>query len=442
MEITYHMAWERDRISYGDNCDATKVSYGTLLGSDSLTCQYGCSGSISSLQYMCTEFSINDDWSFGSRVISYDFSTTASGNIITIGFTGNAWLGFAKWNVSTTFNLRPRYDTGQVNSSPRAITLPIHRVQEGCYHTIPLAVSDPDGDVIRCRWAVGKECESVCSAIPGAVLNSNTCTITYQANSGTGYKAVAVMVEDFIPESSQPLSSVAFQFLVLVVSSNQSCYKPFFASPTPSSGSRITIPPGGTFTTQLEADSGSGIRFSTTEMQIAGPVGLRKGGLRNVHDDNYDVSITWTPQVDQIDIAHHFCFAAINSEGIGSEQSCILLVPQCYTLHPIPFASKLSVYLHNVSLYIEFNATVLPSLMSAQVTFVELNSDRAVYTIGFSTSEVTFNNSTHMTIRPKYMFTDGSTYYIQFPFSCNHIKLTDKTLWTFEVTGKLFAHIC
>ena len=242
MEITYQLAWKRNHRVHGGYCDANKIRDGVLVGDNQLKCQYGRSGTISSLQYICTEFSIDDNWSFGSRVISHDFSS--SGSFVTIGFAGAAWLGFGSWNVSTTFNLTPRSDNGQINSSPRAITIPILRLQSGCHHTIPITVSDPDGDAVRCRWAVGNECKSVCNAIPGAVLNSATCTITYYANNGTGYKAVAVMVEDFIPGSSHPLSSVAVQFLVLVVSSSQLCsQKPKFISPAPSSGSCVSIPP-------------------------------------------------------------------------------------------------------------------------------------------------------------------------------------------------------
>jgi len=209
------------------------------------------------MTFYCTEFSNTDNWSFGSRSLTYAFPK----GIITIGTASGGWIApFGSWNISTTFSLTPRSDTGQINSPPLAFTLPTLRLQSGCYHTIPMAVSDPDGDVVRCRWAVGNECKSVCNAIPGAVLNSATCTITYQANNGTGYKAVAVMVEDFIPGSSLPLSSVAFQFLVLVVSSSKSCSgKPTFQSPTPSSGSYITISPGGTYTATIRADSGSGI---------------------------------------------------------------------------------------------------------------------------------------------------------------------------------------
>ena len=35
-----------------------------------------------------------------------------------------------------------------------------------------LTVEDPDGDIVRCRWAVGiAECYAVCNAFPNATLD-------------------------------------------------------------------------------------------------------------------------------------------------------------------------------------------------------------------------------------------------------------------------------
>ena len=79
----------------------------------------------------------------------------------------------------------------------------------GYHYNISLAVTDLDNDNVQCRWANGTECSSVCNSIPGAVLDPNSCTIRYHANNGTGLKAVAIMIEDFLPFSTIPLSSIA-----------------------------------------------------------------------------------------------------------------------------------------------------------------------------------------------------------------------------------------
>ena len=199
-----------------------------MSGRDTIECQYSCSGTIiSPISYVCTYFSAEDDWSFGECHKSYTFNYMSDQYTITIGTTGNNWIKeiiYGSWNVSTTFSLTTRADTGKINSSPRVLPTPPLRLQHGCNYSIPLAISDPDNDTVQCRWAVGTECASICNKFPGAILDSATCTITYIANYGTGLVAAAVMVEDYYPGSPyRPLSSVALQFLILVYSSSQPC---------------------------------------------------------------------------------------------------------------------------------------------------------------------------------------------------------------------------
>jgi len=212
MEISYHVSWRRNSLA-GGSCF---VNDGLLLnGEGNMVCQYGCSGTITRMSYICTDFSIDENWSFEECHLTYNFTGPVEGTIA-IGFTGRCWISplGCSWNIST-FSLNIRNDTGQINSSSRAITTPVLHLQQGCNHTIPLAVSDPDGDIIRCRWTVGRECTGVCNttAFLGAVLDSDTCTIHYEANKGARYWTAAVMIEDFIPGSLRPLSSVAFSFL-------------------------------------------------------------------------------------------------------------------------------------------------------------------------------------------------------------------------------------
>ena len=227
MEISYQISYRRSRS--GHVCTSTNVINGHLFsGGNKIDCQYSCSGNIiSPISYICTYFSIEDDWSFGEYHKMYNFIGVSDENTVTIGTYSNSWIskvGGGNWNVSTTFSLVTRADTGQINSSPQVLSTPPLRLQQGCSYTIPLAVSDPDNDTVKCRWAVGEECRDICNKFPGASLDSASCTITYAANYGTGIKVVAVMIEDYAPGSPhRPLSSVALQFLVLVYNSSQPC---------------------------------------------------------------------------------------------------------------------------------------------------------------------------------------------------------------------------
>jgi len=227
MEIFYQISWRRDHYRHG--CDSIKVANGYLQkGEVALSCQYGCSDTIiSPMSYVCTFFSIEDNWLLGEHNVTHIFNHVSDENTVTIGTIDMSWnraVGGGKWNISTTFSLVPRADTGNINSSPQVSPIILLRLQQGCDYTISLPVSDPDNDTIRCRWAVGSECSSICNKFPGAVLDSFSCTITYTANKGTGLKAVAIMMEDYAPGLPyRPLSSVALQFLVLVFNSTQSC---------------------------------------------------------------------------------------------------------------------------------------------------------------------------------------------------------------------------
>ena len=225
MQISYQISWRSS--ASGHRCYSSDVANSSLFnGEGSITCQYGCSGAIiSPISYVCTYYSSVDDWTFGEHHTTYNFNNTWD-DIITVGTASSAWISAVggSWNISTTFSLTKRNDTGRINSSPRVLpTLPL-RLQSGCTYTIPLPVSDPDNDTVRCRWAVGSECSGICNKFTGAVLDTNTCTITYTARYGTGTYAVAIMIEDYAPGSPhRPLSSVALQFLVLVYYSSQSC---------------------------------------------------------------------------------------------------------------------------------------------------------------------------------------------------------------------------
>ena len=227
MEISYQISWRRG--ASGHDCNSTHVANSLLIsGEDKIECQYSCSGTIiSPISYVCTYFSVEDNWSFGENHQTYLFNSVSDENTVTIGTVNSAWINEAgsTWNISTTFSLVTRADTGKINSSPRVVPTPPLRLQQGCGYTIPLPISDPDNDTVRCRWAVGRECSSICNKFPGAVLDSASCTITYTANYGTGIKVVAIMIEDFVPGTSphRPLSSVALQFLILVHHSSQPC---------------------------------------------------------------------------------------------------------------------------------------------------------------------------------------------------------------------------
>ena len=451
MEISYHVSWRR--TSGGHYCDSGTIARHNINTEGNLQCQYGCSGTISPMSYMCTSFSAQENWSFGGFQLVHDFSLAAAGRTITIGFTGNAWIApiSSNWNISTTFSLTVRNDTGRINSTPRAITAPVIRLQAGCNHTIALAVSDPDDDIVRCRWAVGRECGSICylqGAFPGAMLYNDTCIIYYEATRGARYWGVAVMIEDFTPGSTEPLSSVALQFLVLVDQSmTQSCsQKPTFIHPTLPHGSCVAIPPGTTFRTQLIADSGSS-DTSIVEIQTLPPLGTIVGQLTRISNSNnyYVRNITWTPSINQQNQTHLFCFTAVKSDRLSSDQTCINLLPGYFPPAPIPSTAMPNhqlVHPSNTTWHIRFDNDIeRPSLM-AYITFHEYNSEEEVHRIDASRSpEVTYIHPDVLSITPNFIFFEKMHFYITFERGViqglercgpENEPVVDKNFWTFE----------
>ena len=443
MEITSQISWRRSYSSSPNYyCDSNTVIHSIPIENRRLNCQYGCQGSIN-LPFLCTEYSVEGDWSCLQGHTTFYHFNVYDINTVTIGTVGGDWIDpYGNWNISTTFSLATRPDTGGINSSPRVTSFPYLYLLEGYYYTIPLAVTDPDNDEVRCRWANGIECSSVCDRIPGAVLDPESCTIRYHANFGTGLKVAAIMIEDFLSCSSVPLSSVAHQFIVKVADR----FQPLCSSPpwftTSVRGSCINIPPNTTFTSRLRAYSGC---FSSpiTSIQIIAPVGMSKGGLYRESTRVYYTNIAWTPTANQQNDTHFLCYMAVSSENLTSEQSCIKLAAGYHPPAPLRESATPNhqlVYPSNNTLQIMFDRKIQHPSTSAFIRFYK--SGEVVYQIDTSSSpEVNFDGS-NLIIVPNYIFSEGNIYYVNFNRGVvvsvegchlgNDPILSD-TFWTFEI---------
>ena len=401
------------------------------------------------MSYICTGYSNEHVWSYGERRITHTFSLLD--NKVTVGTIGCCWItGSRDWNVSTTFSLTSRSDIGQINSSPHVMGFPYLRIQQGYYYTIPLAVHDPDNDRIQCRWAVGSECADICNSFYGAVLDPDSCTIWYYANNETGSIVVAIVVEDFLPNTLQPLSSVSHQFAVDIVSqsASQSCPSPIprFIAPIHSHGDCIMIPSGGYFVEQIVATSGCS-NIAVTSIQVIGPIGINTGQLQHVPGtNNYYINVTWIPTADQQNDTHFLCFVAINSQSLTSEQSCIKLVAGYHPPTPLRESATPNhqlVYPSNNLFKIVFDRSIQRPSTSAFIRFFK--SGEEMYHINVLLSqEVAYFKST-LTIVPYFTFTERDTYYINFDRgvvqSVDFIEgcqlpnepILNETFWTFEV---------
>ncbi|XP_078701706.1 uncharacterized protein LOC144927826 isoform X2 [Branchiostoma floridae x Branchiostoma belcheri] len=339
IQCNYRMGWRRS--SGGSHyCDQDTINNRQLLdGAGSWSTP---DGSVRATYY-CTDFSDQEDWTQGAN----SFNTSMQGRTVAdISFSSSAWITVnrpnggthsPRWELVAHVDLSPRSDTGKPNSSPISASSAIYRVQISCDTVIQIPWTDPDGDVVRCRYAsVFNECGGACDPLPYSTLDETTCEISYRTSLGRltpGWYAVALSLEDYPPGSTTTttagsgLSRVPLQFLVNAYTSNNPCnLKPVLVGSTPQDGDRVLIPGGGTYRMVLEAES-QGPGVSIAEISTVSPLGLIKSPLATDPNKPHHayVNITWTPTEAQIG-QHVFCFLAQDTNRINSDQRCITLV--------------------------------------------------------------------------------------------------------------------
>ena len=74
VEIHFRISW-RKSFSGRTQCNNDVIAAGTYIGpaGSYLDCFYGCHGQITSMDYKCTDFSIQEDWSAGEKSYKYTF---------------------------------------------------------------------------------------------------------------------------------------------------------------------------------------------------------------------------------------------------------------------------------------------------------------------------------------------------------------------------------
>ncbi|XP_065832505.1 uncharacterized protein [Oscarella lobularis] len=325
--FSFQLGWRRS----SSFCNDTTISSSSLIGFGSWSCLSGCSANpVSTAQMHCTGYSVTEDWSQGENTFNYTFSTDGP---FVIGFTGCCWISSlvvgrdGDWIVSTTIDLNVRRDTGKINSSPISATSPIIRLKQHCSYSLPIHTDDPDGDKVRCRWAVRtdsmNECGGVCNSLSGAILDEDPCVIHYKATT-LGLHAVALTLEDFPNPaiSSKPLSTVPLQFLLKIENTGSTCEAGIsYTSDTLVQKECVAVELGKRFAARI------GVVENTTKLAdvlLVNPVGFTKSAILGSHPMRY-VNAEWTPLQSQKGL-NVFCFTAIDDIGNALEQRCVTII--------------------------------------------------------------------------------------------------------------------
>lgn len=360
--FTQSYQW-RESQTHCDQSYITNKSPEIPLNGDTLQCVSSSCGGYTpvSINGYCTDFSTIIDSS--SSQIS-NIENIINGSKFCVAYRSAAWPGLqspscnyscyvdiAKWSIGCCVDLTPRPD-GLINTSPIATVISrifrlsftksnftffsfsvAIRVPTNISFEITIPVSDADDDTIRytieyflfffenhifhfsCRWAQNTstfdECGDVCGEIPGAILDTENCTLTLNTTGkqvGDVY-AVALMVEDFYNQSNNTaLSSIPVQFLIQIIATPTCFSKPIISSNL-STNTILTVGQLFIFTVTIETDcSGTTIidYFRTP------PLTMQKSNITfNGTNDFYLVTETWTPTSDQVG-SQPYCAMATN----------------------------------------------------------------------------------------------------------------------------------
>ncbi|KAK7084501.1 hypothetical protein SK128_021477, partial [Halocaridina rubra] len=381
----------------------------------SKTCNVGCEENyFMPLEYNCSYIK-GTKWSFGQhRSLQYFIN---SNDMINIKYSGRelVYPGVISESILTSMDLTKRNDTGVINSSPTITSAPIAYIQERCKQTIKLKVTDNDGDLVKCRLASWYECESCFIQPPGLTMTTESCTLTYDASYGTGYKEFILKVQDFLPMSDTPLSNVTLKYIINVYSASYPCPStPEVVPPTIKNGSCIAIPNGEHYMDTITADSG-GQEVNVSLLIGATPNGLNISEVyRDSESKYFKVNITWIPLGDQKNETHKFCFTLVNDVGLTSEPYCIYLVAgisspsvlQAQILH----GRDGKVHPARVQFVIQFNQVISRPITDAKIIFIDSETNNTIHTISTITSDEVFFNNNNITVITNITFPEEKTF--------------------------------
>ncbi|KAK7910427.1 hypothetical protein WMY93_015111 [Mugilogobius chulae] len=277
----------------------------------------------------------------GGVVTYYHQKTLQDGSVEWSSSTVN---GVVNLKFSAFVDLRTRSDSGRPNSSPQTTVLPIFRIPWNCARTVYLKSYDPDGDLVRCRFADKNidpsECEQCTTPSVISSLDTTSCSfyVPSSSNSSRGLYAVQIVMEDYptnqivltqtdgtqeVKSTGQRLSKIPVQFLLSVEAEVPSCsygaVLPAFVSPTPNTGTHLYVQVNEALHISITAQASSS---TMSELLFSGPSRMTKSGSGGHY------VLSWSPVESEEGHIHSVCFsvhALYNNAMFSSELRCVFV---------------------------------------------------------------------------------------------------------------------
>ncbi|XP_061132975.1 transaldolase isoform X1 [Syngnathus typhle] len=340
---------------------------------------------------LCTE---------GDNCILHKASSPFSGAKPNSGWCVRQWEQVVPSNYNSTISLSSsttfyvsvkaephiRANSGKLNQPAFVALPPPIRTRENCPHHIQLSVKDPDGDRVRCRFAVEEQGECLnCTPHAFIELNEDACALTFAENAPVGQYSIYMMAEDFIPtpkvsqtSERHPLSSVPVHLSLTVEPSSSSCTHDHVATgKTPRKDATFNVLP---FEDVKFAAEFMSQRESVSEIAVVGQPGLIVYGFTSIGAMS-QIFMSWVRGENSLSHLLPICFVA-NSMSLQSEPHCVWLYQR--EMRTLPDGTELICNKTEMTL-------VLPvaSLSNINLTELQLNSPAC---------PVIFND-THLTAR-------------------------------------------
>ncbi|XP_078111627.1 uncharacterized protein LOC144521141 [Sander vitreus] len=249
--------------------------------------------------------------------------------------------GKTNWTSQAELDLGRRSDSHALNGCPVTTTVSRLRSPQNCFSGLPLLAYDPDGDHVRCRFAIKS------TAPANFTMDETTCTLKTTGQVDIGVHVFELMLEDSSRKNitltyadgtsafrkasdinSPPLCKVKLQFSMEILPPIPNCeaghVQPMFLSRTPSHGDVLHATVGQTFQLYAQAQAH---HASINDFQVSGPQNMSKV----FKDDKFgiaDVTLSWTPQHSDLYRSVPVCFTAETNQSQSNMRCVVLMVTQ------------------------------------------------------------------------------------------------------------------